>query len=276
MPTTPVRISVIVPAYNEARSIAACIDSLTRQTLAHELVIVDDGSTDNTAAIAEARGVRVLRHPHRGAAAARNLGAVNTAGEVLVFLDADMTFAPDFLERLVAAIVATETMGTFTRDEFVGNFDHPWARFSNVLSGLPPGRRMPADHGRESDVFRAIRRDAFERVGGYDDVGAGEDSTLARKLGFRARLAEGAVCWHTNPEDAREVFASARWYGRSRVLPHTKRDWLRLSPPIALARSIRSAFRQHSLSFAVFQLVHDTGRLAGFIERDLLGRAESR
>jgi glycosyltransferase involved in cell wall biosynthesis len=270
------RVSVVVPAYNEADAIGACLASLARQTLEHELVVVDDGSTDDTTAIAAAHGVRVIEQRHCGAAVSRNLGASETRGDILVFLDADMTFDPEFLERLVAPIVEGDAVGTFTRDEYVANLDRPWARFASIAAGGDALRRMPADHGPESEVFRAIRRDAFERVGGYDDVGAGEDTTIAAKLGLYATLAEGAVCWHRNPERPLEVFVSARWYGRSRVYPHPAREWLRLVPPANVIRAARTGVRQRSLSFALFQLTHDAGRLAGFIDRDLLRRHEAR
>src|SRR5205085_900322 len=109
---------------------------------------------------------------------------------------------------------ANGAVGTFTRDEFTANTQNVWARYTNVSVGLPADRRMPADHGDTSRVFRAIRRDAFERVGGYDDVGVGEDVTLSGKLRQLAVRADGAVCWHRNPDRLRDVFTSARWYGK--------------------------------------------------------------
>jgi glycosyltransferase involved in cell wall biosynthesis len=270
------RVAVVIPAYNEADAIGACLDSLAAQTLEHELVVVDDGSTDATVAVAEARGARVLRAAHRGPALARNEGAAATSAPILAFLDADMTFAPDFLERLVAPLADEAVVGTFTRDELLANVENRWARYTNELIGLPPDRRMPADHGDESRVFRAIRRDAFERVGGYDDTGPGEDVTLYDKLGVPARRAEGALCWHRNPDRLREVFASARWYGKSDLTPHTPRNWLRLAPPVAAVRAIRAGLRHGSAGFALFALVHDLGAFAGFVDRDLLRRHHAR
>src|SRR5436309_4347153 len=90
----PVEVSVVIPAYNEESSLGACLDTLNKQTIPAEIVVVDDGSTDRTSAIAAARGVRVLRTDHRGPAVARNRGAQATSAPILAFLDADMTFAP--------------------------------------------------------------------------------------------------------------------------------------------------------------------------------------
>jgi glycosyltransferase involved in cell wall biosynthesis len=269
-------VAVVIPAYDEADAIGACLDTLAAQTLPHELVVVDDGSTDATAAIAEARGARVLREGHRGPAVARNRGAAETTAPILAFLDADMTFAPDFLERLVEPIRSGGAIGTFTRDELLENVDNRWARYTNLFTGLPADRRMPADHGDESRVFRAIRRDAFERAGGYDDTGPGEDVTLSAKLGVPATRAEGALCWHRNPARLSEVFAAARWYGKSDMTPHTAANWLRLAPPVAALRAVRAGLRHRSAPFALFAFVHDLGAFAGFVDRDLLGRHHAR
>jgi glycosyltransferase involved in cell wall biosynthesis len=269
-------VAVVIPAYNESVVIGACLETLAAQTISHDLLVVDDGSTDDTAAIAHSRGARVLRTDHLGPAVARNRGAAETTAPILVFLDADMTFAPDFLERLVAPITAGTAIGTFTRDELVENVDNRWSRYTNISTGLPPDRRMPADHADESRVFRAIRRDAFDRAGGYDDIGCGEDITLSAKLGVLAARAEDALCWHRNPERLSEVFASARWYGKSDLTPHTVTNWIRLSPPIAALRAVRKGVRHRSATFALFSLVHDTGAFTGFIDRDLLRRHHAR
>ncbi len=269
-------VAVVVPAYNEADAIGACLDTLAAQTLRHETVVVDDGSTDATVEIAERRDVQVLRQAHRGPALARNLGAASTTAPILAFLDADMTFAPDFLEKLVAPIVDGSAVGTFTRDELVANVENRWARYTNLFTGLPADRRMPADHADESRVFRAIRRDAFERVGGYEDRGPGEDVTLYEKLGVPATRADGALCWHRNPDRLSEVFAAARWYGKSDLRPHTAGNWVRLAPPVAALRAVRAGLRHRSAGFAVFCLVHDAGAFTGFVDRDLLHRHHAR
>ena len=261
---------MVIPAYNEAQVLGVCLDTLAKQTVRHEAVVVDDGSTDATTSVAESRNVRVIRSDHAGPGLARNRGAAATSAPILVFLDADMTFAPDFLERLVEPIRKQGVLGTFTRDELVANGSNRWARFVN-----PSLRRMPANHGDSSQVFRAIQRAAFDSVGGYDDIGCGEDTTLAEKLGVLAVRAEGAVCWHRNPETAGEVFASARWYGKSDLVPHTRRNWVRFSPPIAVPRACLTGLRERSFWFALYCLIRDSGTFAGFVDR-ALGRHHSR
>ena len=98
------RVSVVTPAYNAAATIGGAISSVLGQTYRDaEVVVVDDGSTDATAAIAEAYGdpVRVVRQENRGVAAARNRGIGEAAGELIAFCDADDAFLPEHLERLV-------------------------------------------------------------------------------------------------------------------------------------------------------------------------------
>lgn len=87
-------ISVIVPAKDSAPSIQACLDALLHQSgvqfgADYEVIVVDDGSTDDTAEKASAMGVRVLCQPNAGPASARNLGAQHAAGDLLLFTDAD-------------------------------------------------------------------------------------------------------------------------------------------------------------------------------------------
>ena len=101
------RVSVIIPAYNAAATIAGTVESVLAQTCQDfEIICVDDGSTDATVAIIKQFGerVRLIEQANSGPAAGRNNGARNSSGEYLAFLDADDLWAPQFLERSVAAL----------------------------------------------------------------------------------------------------------------------------------------------------------------------------
>lgn len=102
--------SIVVPAYNAARFLPAALHSLQAQTRDDwEAVVVDDGSADDTAAIAHAvkdSRIRVLQQPNRGVSAARNLGFASTNGEYVIFLDADDELLPDALARFGGALDA--------------------------------------------------------------------------------------------------------------------------------------------------------------------------
>jgi glycosyltransferase involved in cell wall biosynthesis len=102
------RVSVIIPVYNRAQLLPRAIASVERQTAAHlcDIVVVDDGSTDDTPAVAARFGdqIRYIRQPNRGAAAARNTGIRASNGEFVGFLDSDDEWAPDKTERQLAAL----------------------------------------------------------------------------------------------------------------------------------------------------------------------------
>jgi cellulose synthase/poly-beta-1,6-N-acetylglucosamine synthase-like glycosyltransferase len=97
-------ISVVVPARNAASTIEGCLLALRQQSLPRdrfEVIVVDDGSTDETASIVERHGVTLVRQAHQGAAAARNKGVDVAEGELLLFTDADCEPAPNWIEEMV-------------------------------------------------------------------------------------------------------------------------------------------------------------------------------
>ncbi len=111
-------VTVIIPAYNEATRIAYVIDVVKAATLSQDILVVDDGSTDNTAAVAEAQGVRVLRLPENvGKGTALRRGAVNARGDILLFLDADLRgMTPEYVDALIRPMLtqrAEMTIGVF-------------------------------------------------------------------------------------------------------------------------------------------------------------------
>lgn len=116
--TYPVATSVVIPCYNAAAFVAETIRSALSQTLAPlEVIVVDDGSTDDSAAVAAACGplVKVIRQANAGAAGARNAGVRAARGDWVAFLDADDLWLPERLEKLarVAADVPPDVVGVF-------------------------------------------------------------------------------------------------------------------------------------------------------------------
>lgn len=103
-------ISVIVPIYNAESYLAACLDSITRQSEREiEIVLVDDGSTDNSLAIAQDyasrdQRIRIYSIPHSGQSAARNKGLAESKGGYIAFVDADDRLASDWCKKMLEAI----------------------------------------------------------------------------------------------------------------------------------------------------------------------------
>lgn len=229
-------VSVVVAAYNEAGHIRGLLTSLSGQTEPPlEVIVVDDGSTDDTANIAQLAGARVIRRAHRGPADARNAGAAEAAGDILVFLDGDMECSAEFLERLTAPIAENRATGTFTRDIYLANRHRHWARAYAAVRFSPPDRLLAADFPDRFGAFRAIRADAFRSVGGFDDVGYGEDMTIARKLGEDALVAPGAVLYHHHPDTLGEIFENGRWVGRGEAIRALRHPfWTHSFPRVAM------------------------------------------
>ena len=93
-------ISVIIPAWNEEHSLARTISSVRNGRAAHEILVVDAGSSDNTSAVAHGLGAQLLTSPIRQRAAQLNLGGEQSKGEILLFLHADTILPPSALERI--------------------------------------------------------------------------------------------------------------------------------------------------------------------------------
>ncbi len=213
-------ISVIIPTYNEAKYIGLCLISLHHQSLApKQIIVVDDGSTDDTLKILQnlkrkISNLKLLEQGHQGAGAARNLGAKHAAGEILVFVDADMEFDQDFLKNLVAPIINDKTKGTFSKDELVKNWENPWARGWNYCLNLKTSRIIPPNYPDTAPVFRAILKSEFNKVNGFDENrGYDDDWSLAEKLNYQATIANNAIYYHYNPDSPAEIFLQAKWRG---------------------------------------------------------------
>ena len=172
-------ISVVIPALNEAECIESALQSVRRQTPAHEIIVVDAGSLDETAAIAS-RYARVMQAPG-GRSGQMNAGAAQARGDILLFLHADTLLPSDGLERVRAALSDPACPG----GAFRLSFDRatPLLRFYAWFSRL----HLPSLCFGDRGCF--IRRSAFEESGGYPDVPIFEDIELARKIHARGDFA---------------------------------------------------------------------------------------
>jgi glycosyltransferase involved in cell wall biosynthesis len=275
-------VTVIVPAYNEEKYIGTCLSSLAKQIhRAYEVIVVDDGSTDSTVDIVQAfverdSRFRLLHQNHQGPGEARNLASRHAQGDILLFCDADMAFEPDYIEKLIAPIVRGDCLGTFSREEYVVNFENIWARSWNLHDGIYTDKRHPKDWPDEQHVFRAVDRQAFVAGGGFSTKGSGDDRTLADKLGQMAQVAPGAICYHHNPDSPADVFRQARWYARGVRIPLNWKSFVLHTPPFSIVRSIKRAIRFHNPVFPIFKLINDMGILWGMADRILASNRHGR
>jgi len=139
------RLSVVIPAYNEEKGLAACLAALQRQTCADfETIVVDNNSTDGTAALAERLGARVVPCAVQGIGSARNEGARQANGALVAFIDADGQMCPSWVEQALARFDADPKLDTLTGTNV---FDAPGARFLPVLQRLQRHRLHRPRHG---------------------------------------------------------------------------------------------------------------------------------
>lgn len=260
------KVSVVIPTFNEEKVIGNCLNSLDKQNYKDlEIIVVDDGSADKTLEVLSK--FKILKQDHLGAGAARNLGSKNANGEILVFVDADMEFDPEFITKLVEPIVTGKVIGTFSKEEYVLNKENIWSRCWNVNRNLPQGRMHPPDYPDHQPVFRAILKKEFDKVGGFSTIGYIDDHTLSEKLGLEAVVAPGAVFYHRNPDNLPEIYRQARWIGKSEFKRRKIKNenlmrfvaLARYSLPLSLMNGLYKSFRHLLPHFLVFKLVYDFG-----------------
>ncbi len=164
--------AIIIPAYNAAAFLAEAIESALAQTqAAAQVIVVDDGSTDDTAAVADkfADAVMLLRQPNAGVATARNLGAAQTSAEWLLFLDADDRLRPDALATLLARSGNCGVIYGQTAD-FTGDCHFEKEHGNSEMQGAPPAGAKRAFWKAPIATPGAaiIRRDVFAQAGEWN------------------------------------------------------------------------------------------------------------
>lgn len=230
-----IRVSVIVPLHNAAAWLGDCLDALLRQNLpagSFEVIAVDNGSTDDSAAVVRRRPqVKLLSEPVPGAYAARNRAIRAARGGLLAFIDADCIARPDWLARLQHGLAAAPgrqvvmgrdiPTGTSTAIALLGLYDHHKESFA--LASDDPD----VYYGHTNCML--VRRETFEELGLFDLRPRGADVIFVQRV--VRRYGTPAVCYepdavvnHLEVNSAPMYFRKAFIYGRSarayrRVVP---------------------------------------------------------
>lgn len=174
------KVSVVIPAYNEAERIGAVLEPVLAAPSVHEVIVVDDGSTDDTAAVAAQYGVKVVRLPeNKGKGAALAAGAREAKGDVLLFLDADLTgLTPKHVDDLVRAYEegdAEVVIAVFRKGR-------PATDFSQRVVPFLSGQRIMA-------------RSLWEKVAAVAEGTSFGVETAITKLAFREGWRQKTVIW---------------------------------------------------------------------------------
>ncbi len=216
-------VSVVIPAYNAADTLPACLWALRSQTYPddrYEVIVVDDGSTDETAMIARRFGVHVISQVNRGQATARNRGAERARGDLLLFTDADCAPTRDWIARMVCAFADPDVVGA--KGVYRTRQSSLVARFVQLEYEDKCDRMRGLETIDFVDTYSAAyQREVFCSAGGFDPTfRIDEDQELSFRLaeaGHRLVFAPEAQVFHTH---VNQVGAYARrkfWIGYWKV-----------------------------------------------------------
>jgi lipopolysaccharide/colanic/teichoic acid biosynthesis glycosyltransferase/GT2 family glycosyltransferase len=195
---------VIVPAYNAEATLGDCLAALQVQSLSrdrYEVIVVDDGSTDRTAEVARRRGVRLIRQPNAGPAAARNRGVQAARGDILLFTDADCAPAADWIERMTEPFRTPEVAGA--KGVYRTRQKEVVARFVQLEYEDKYARMSRHDRIDFVDTYSAAyRRHVFLANSGFDTIfptSSVEDQEFSFRLaqkGYRLVFVPRARVYH--------------------------------------------------------------------------------
>ncbi|GAB2788509.1 glycosyltransferase [Streptomyces chlorus] len=235
-------VTVLVPAYNEAKCIENTVRSLMDSDHPVEVLVIDDGSSDGTARIVEAMGlpnVRVIRQLNAGKPAALNRGLANARYDIVVMMDGDTVFEPSTVRELVQPF-GDPKVGAVAGNAKVGNKDSligAWQHIEYVM-GFNLDRRMYDILGCMPTIPGAVgafRRSALVPLGGMSDDTLAEDTDVTMALhraGWRVVYAENARAWTEAPETVQQLWSQRyRWsYGTMQAIWKHRRSVIEKGP----------------------------------------------
>ncbi len=224
LPQSP-KVSVVVASYNGGRTLKACLDSLARLNYPdYEIILVDDGSTDDTPAIAQVyQNVRYLRQANLGLSSARNTGLAAATGAIVAFTDSDCRADEDWLFYLVGDLLHSEFTGIGGHN-FLPPEDSLVAAAVLVSPG-GPAHVMLTDREAEHipGCNMAFYKWALEEVGGFDPVfrKAGDDVDLCWRLqerGYKVGFSPAGFVWHYRRSTIHAYLKQQGGYGEAEAL----------------------------------------------------------
>ena len=282
-----VDVSIVIPTHNRRAAATRTLHALAHQCCLRttfEVILVADGCTDNTAGLATAEWpmpVRVLEQSHAGPAAARNRGAVEAVGDLLVFLDDDIEVLPGFVAAHVAAHVAPDIVAIGylptklqgRRDLFTGMLRAWWeAMFERMRD---PGHRFTYADLLSGNF--SVSRQLFERTGGFDEkLHCHEDYELGYRLiaaGARFQFVPAAAGWHHEHTDLARALGRKHDEGRADVA--LAQRYPKLAAALPLARPHTHLTRRGRLLRHLAVAHPAAGDLADALCRRLLGVLEA-
>ena len=225
----PPLISVVIPCYNQGRFLREALDSVSAATARPvEMIVVDDGSTDDTGRrAARYPGVRLIQIPNGGLAAARNVGLADARGTIVAYTDADVRVEPDWLTYLVQPMLDPDIVGAGGPN--VVPDDDPFV--AQCVARAPGGPTHVLLDDRTAEHIpgcnMAFRRTALRAIGGFDPQFrvAGDDVDVCwriRQQGWTIGFSPAATVWHHRRNSVRAYLKQQWGYGRAEALLEKK------------------------------------------------------
>ncbi len=225
-----IKVSVIVPVYNADTSLGDCLSALETQSFPrsqYEIIVADDGSTDNTANVARSFDILLVQQSNRGPASARNTGASMASGEVLLFTDADCMPTRDWIARMLEPFDDPQVVAA--KGAYLSSQKEVVARLVQIEYEEKYQRLSRQKYTDFVDTYSAAyRKEAFESVGGFDTsftVPSAEDQELSFRLagrGYKMVYASRAIVYHKHPSTWWRYIKRKSRFGYWRVLVHWK------------------------------------------------------
>ena len=222
-------VSVVICTYNGAKTLRRCLDGVRRLSYPDfEVIVVDDGSTDATAAIASDQGAEVISTPNGGLSRARNIGWQRARGKIVAYIDDDTTPDVHWLTYLVSSLLRSDYAGIAgpnlapAKDGFVaGCVDHSPGNPTHVLIDDREAEHLPGCN-------MAFWRERIASVGGFDPTFriAGDDVDFCWRLqdaGWTLGFCPAAVVWHHRRKSVRSYWKQQMNYGRAEAM--LERKW---------------------------------------------------
>jgi len=212
------RVSVIIPAYNEEGNIARCLNSLNHQDCYNinlEIIVVDNASNDKTAAVAQSLGAKVLFKKNGTIAALRNHGAESSTGDYLAFLDADCIPPSNWLSRAISELLHDDRLVLGYRLSIPS--DSNWVAKCWDLVFVK--RYFTADVDWIPSANMIMHRQTFLHVAGFDEtLQTNEDYDLCFRLkakGYKIRSSSAITVTNLRPpQTLTEIFKKELWHGK--------------------------------------------------------------
>ena len=234
------KCSLIIPAYNAEKTIGSCLESALAQSLPrenYEIIVIDDGSTDKTPEIVRNYPVRLIKQENQGPAAARNKGAIEAKGDILIFTDSDCELDSNFLEKIIAPIEqSTEIAGV--QGSYKTKQKEFMAQFAQIEIGTRYKRMAKNKYIDFIGTYAAAyKKDIFQKYRGFDTafpLASGEDTDFSYRLsqnGYKLVFNPQAFVYHKHPSTLKSYLRQKYWRAYWRFLAYRK------NPPKAIKDS---------------------------------------